>query len=333
MSGMKASTIKTVLRNRIDDWLKTITDETLVADIKKDAIVSGGAIASMLLGETINDYDIYFRTLSTTKAVAEYYVSVFNTLNKDKKITMNGSLPTVMEEDIQNIKGETERRVVIRIKSAGVASETQGEYKYFEGHPEQDTEDFFDSLSNTELISSVEIPDNDPIGTVEVLVTDLKDKTKPKYRPVFLSDNAITMSDKIQLIIRFYGEPDKILNNYDFAHTMNYYDYAKNELHLEPVALESLLSKALVYKGSLYPIASIFRIRKFIERGWRITAGQLLKIIWQITEIDFNKPGVLREQLIGVDQAYMYQLLEALKSKDGKIDSAYIAKLVDEIFE
>jgi len=333
MSGMKASTIKTVLSNRIEDWISTIKDETLVNDIKNDVIICGGSIASMLLGEKINDYDIYFRTKGTAKKVAEYYVSVFNSENKDKKITMDGSQPVVIEEYIVNIKGVTEPRIVIKIKSAGVASETQSEYKYFEAQPEHETEKFFDSLQSEKIVSSVDIDNEDSIQVVENLIEELKDKKKPKYRPIFLSDNAITLSDKVQLIIRFFGEPAELLDNYDFIHAMNYYDYKNKYLHLEPAALESLLSKALVYEGSLYPIASLFRIRKFIERGWRITAGQMLKIIWQISEIDMNDPKILREQLIGVDQAYMYQLLEALKNNNGRIDSTYIAKLVDEIFE
>ena len=148
-----------------------------------------------------------------------------------------------------------------------------------------------------------------------------------------MSDNAITLSDKVQLVIRFYGEPSQIHNNYDYVHTFNWYDREKDELVLNQEALEALLTKTLIYKGSLYPIASIFRIRKFIQRGWSITAGQLLKIIWQINELDLKDQTVLREQLIGVDQAYMHQLINAIQENDYKVDSTYLAKLIDEIFE
>ena len=143
------------------------------------------------------------------------------------------------------------------------------------------------------------------------------------------------MSDKIQLVIRFFGSPGEIHENYDYAHAMCYYTYGDGDLVLHPEALEAILSKTLIYKGSLYPVASIFRVRKFIQRGWRITAGQLLKIMMQISSIDLRDPVVLREQLIGVDQAYMHQLLRALETKDAsqRIDQTYLAKLVDEIFE
>lgn len=45
--------------------------------------------------------------------------------------------------------------------------------------------------------------------------------------------------------------------------------------------------------------------------------------------------AVLREQLLGVDQAYMHQLLRALENKEAgtRVDATYLAKLIDEIFE
>ena len=157
-----------------------------------------------------------------------------------------------------------------------------------------------------------------------------------KFRPVFISDNAITLSDKVQLIIRFYGDTDKIHENYDFVHAKCYYDYAENKLVLPQAALEATLSKTLMYEGSLYPIASLFRIRKFIERGWRITADQMHKMLWQVNELNLKDPAVLRDQLMGVDQAYMSELLRIIENEERltkRIDSVYLAKLIDKIFQ
>lgn len=155
-----------------------------------------------------------------------------------------------------------------------------------------------------------------------------------KYNPIFLSQNAITLTDKFQIIIRFFGEPEQIHNNYDFEHAMNYYDYGTNELVLKLEALECLLSRTLIYRGSLYPIASIFRMKKFIERGWRIGAGEQLKIMWQISEIDLSDPNILMEQLTGVDMVYMRALIEALKGmSQEKINAAYVSKIIDKIFD
>ena len=67
-------------------------------------------------------------------------------------------------------------------------------YKYFEMRPEEEQQDFMESL-----------------GALE------SSDDKPKYRPVFLSQNAITLSDRMQIVIRFHGLPNQIHDNYDFV--------------------------------------------------------------------------------------------------------------------
>lgn len=324
MSGMRTSTIKKLLRNRVDDWLESIADATLVERLKKDTIVSGGAIASALLGEKINDYDIYFRTYDTALAVANYYVGVFNSINGEHKAPNGTSCsPAVREDKRTNCKGKEEDRIIIYMKSSGVAAAGQTDYKYFETRTEEEVDDFIQSLQGP-----------DEMAQVTTVAEKVKDK-KSSYTPVFMSENAVTLTNKIQLVIRFQGEPAEIHENYDYAHAMCYYRYDDNLLSTPQEALECILSKSLVYNGSLYPVASIFRLRKFLERGWRITAGQMLKIMFQISELDLKDTKVLREQLLGVDQAYMHQLLRVLEEKQPgtRVDATYLAKLIDEIFE
>lgn len=307
--GRKRKGIKKELDTKINDWLLTIDDEALVKLIEKNVIITGGCIASMLLGEKVNDYDVYFRNKETAKAVAEYYSRKFNEKHIVKTNGAASYEPEVREETITNIKGEEEERIIIFIKSAGVAAEEQDEYSYFETMSEDAAIEFVESMKTDEA-------------------------DKEKYRVSFLSQNAITLTDSLQIVIRFFGEPNQIHDNYDFEHACCYYDYDEKELELPASALECLLSRTLIYRGSLYPVASIFRMKKFLERGWRITAGQQLKIMWQISEIDLSDYQIMREQLTGVDLAYMYQLIEALKSVDTeKINSAYVSTIIDRIFD
>lgn len=310
--GMQRKTIIRNLNRKLEEWLKSIEDETLHGLIRKNTIVTGGSIASMLLGEPVNDFDIYFRDIHTTELVAKYYVNKFNQTESIKSQGTKGNhTPGVRREHIVNIKGASEERVIVYIGSAGVAAEGMDTYKYFEAFDPNDAAEFAESLKK-------ELED---------------DASKPPYRPVFLSQNAITLSDKVQVVIRFYGSPAEIHDNYDFVHAMSYYDWHYGELVIPAKAMESLLSRTLVYHGSMYPLCSIFRAKKFIERGWHIGAGQLLKIMWQISEVDMKNPAVLREQLTGVDQAYMHQLLDALLDvRPEKINSTYVAEIIDRIF-
>ena len=102
-------------------------------------------------------------------------------------------------------------------------------------------------------------------------------------------------------------------------------------------ALESILTRTLKYQGSHYPVTSIIRAKKFIKRGFNIGAGELLKIMFQISQLDLSNPDVLEEQLIGVDVAYFEILIIALRGKfssdeDFKLNTEYFNELVDKIF-
>lgn len=298
--GRKRSAIRRQLAKKLDDWIASIDDAELQADVRRDVIVTGGSIASMLLGERINDYDVYFATKETTIRIARHYVKQFNIANRLSSVN-----------DYVTEVRVTDDRVSIWLQSAGIAGEDQSVYAYFESLPEDETHAFAENLAQ-----------------------EVADNGKPRYRPVFLSDNAITLFDSIQIVIRFYGEPDEIHANYDFIHACNWYRLKDNHLELRLEALEALLSRQLIYRGSLYPIASIFRMKKFVERGWRIGAGQQLKIMMQISQLDLSNYDTLRDQLIGVDLAYMWQLLDALKNVEPeKLNAAYVAEIIDRIFE
>lgn len=315
---MKTKTINAVICKKFDEWLNSIKDENVRNLVSQNTIITGGCIASMLLKEDVNDYDVYFQDKKTAFAVAQYYVNQFKQLGEHKHSNGKEILIEVREE---------EDRVKIYIKSAGIAGE-QGEnnYEYFEGRPEQEGEDYVNSV--VEQITK----------TDDIDMPEIEDK---KYRPLFLSANAITLSDKIQIVIRFFGEPDTIHQHYDYIHCTNYWTSKDRKLVLKQAALESLLSKELIYVGSKYPLCSIIRTRKFLKRGWTINAGQYLKMCFQVSKLNLSDISVLEDQLIGVDAAYFTQLIEGLKAhtekekqegKEFKIEYGYLASIIDKIF-
>lgn len=312
--GLKSKTIKSVLRNKINGWLAAIDDEALRDTCRKEAIVTGGSIASMLLGEEVNDFDVYFRTKDTVRRVADYYVRKFN----ESRVARGGVPVKIYVEELKDLAGSDRVRIVV--KSAGVEGEEQrADYQYFENGNDHDTGDYVSEAF-------------DPLDSVKSLAEAMTEE-RPIFSPVFLSSNAISLSGKIQLILRFYGDPDTIHANYDFAHCMNYWESGTSSLTLRPAALEALLSRVLVYHGSRYPLCSVIRTRKFIERGWRINAGQYLKMAMQIAELDLTKFEVLEEQLTGVDVAYFAEVLEKIKAKDPeKVDAAYLVEIIDRMF-
>lgn len=312
--GLKSKTIKSVLRNKVNAWVETIEDESLRDACKKEAIVTGGCIASMLLGEDINDFDIYFRTKETVLRVANYYLAHFERARKPQ----GGVHIPMFVEVLKDISGKD--RVRINVKSAGVAGEAQeNEYQYFENGNDHDAGEYIKEAF-------------DPLDDLEDVANAI-DQDRPMFSPVFLSSNAISLKGKVQLILRFYGEPDEIHESYDFAHCMNFWESGQSKLTLRPEALEALLSRVLVYRGSRYPLCSVIRSRKFIERGWRVNAGQYLKMAMQISDLDLSDHAVLEEQLTGVDVAYFSEVIDEIKDKNPeKVDATYLIEIIDRMF-
>jgi len=89
---LKTKTINAVITKKINDWLNSIEDETVVKKIKNDIIVTGGCITSMLLNEPVNDFDIYFKTKESLKVISQYYIDKFNVNNADRKNKLNRPL-------------------------------------------------------------------------------------------------------------------------------------------------------------------------------------------------------------------------------------------------
>lgn len=259
----------------------------------ENAIITGGALVSLLTGEPVNDYDVYLKTKEACIAVAEYYVNRWNTLHPDDKVA--------------ELRVDEAGRISVFILSKGTVGEDTSE--------ESDIDE----------------------GEVDTPVDEDAQVSKPRYRPVYMTSNAITLSNKIQIVIRFYGDVEEIHKNYDFAHCTCAWSAWSNELFLPEKALECIINKELFYVGSKYPLCSIIRTRKYLERGYHIDAGQYLKMAIQLNQLDLNNVEVLKDQLVGVDSAYFEMLIEALKPRtdeSGKlnVDSNYVIEVVNRLF-
>jgi hypothetical protein len=358
---MKRKTMNSVIQKKINDWLNHIDDEKVVQQLRDNIIVTGGCITSMILNEDINDFDVYFKNKKTTKMVAEYYAKKFNENNKGRTNNIGHELKAWVLDgsDLESWKDNQKKlssfafgypdftysevntweydekdedrhrmasvsgmltntdegRIKIMINSDGIAEDSDS----IADKAEYDIDLYLDALSDGDIIPA------------EVL------EEEKKYKPVFLSTNAITLSNQVQLITRFYGEAEEIHSNYDFVHTTNYWDSKTGKVELNIKALESIMNKDLFYVGSKYPIASLIRTRKFIKRGWKITAGEYVKMAFQINELDLTNINVLEDQLVGVDSIYFLSFISNLrKKKTGDknfvVTRDYVTTVIDKVF-
>lgn len=299
---MQIKTIRKKIETKLEEWLKTIKDEKLRKDIKKNIVVSGGSIVSMLMNEEVNDYDIYLCDIDVVKRIAIYYAKPFGATIMDGR------------EKEKHIKEYTDKT----------------------GQDALTVEHEFDDSAEAVSLRNLK-PDQIKLFFKDahsgLKVNDAVDEKDLNYTPLFFSPNAISLSNKIQIVLRFHGTAEDIHKTYDFVHATNYFTFADGVV-TNKAALESIITKTLKYQGSLYPVTSIIRAKKFVKRGWNINAGEYLKIMFQISELDLKDPDVLEEQLIGVDVAYFGTLIEILRGKnsDFKLSSAYLNTLIDRIF-
>ncbi len=295
---MVEKSIKKALNAKLKKWIESIDDVDIKRIVKENSIITGGALVSMLTGEEVNDYDVYFRTKFACRTVAEYYVKKFKEQHETRR-------SITVEED-------NDGRIKVFVRSDGVAGDE-------------------DAMISDETEPNVAYED------VEAATSDDAPTDKPKYRPLWLSTNAITLSDKIQIVVRFYGEPDQIHENYDFVHCTCYWTSWDDNLVLPARALTAILNKELYYMGSKYPLCSIIRSRKFIKRGWNINAGQYLKMCLQLNELDLKDIKVFEDQLVGVDSAYFSAAIAKIKEKQEQdptyqIDNTYLFEIINKIF-
>ena len=214
---MKVKTIKRIIVKKLNEWLATIDDVTLRDDVRENLVLSGGSITSMLLQEPVNDYDIYIQDVLVCERLAEYYCKNqgINVLNGNLK---EEYLKDINPDDlyIETEFGENVSAVAIMFKSL---------------HPGQIKLEIdgagVEASKTKEVLKEKKKPVNGG--------TEWTYEPKP-YQPVFFSQNAISLSDDIQIVIRFTGTVEEIHKSYDFIHATNYFTF-KEGLVLNTEAL------------------------------------------------------------------------------------------------
>lgn len=296
--NMQVKTIEKNIVKKLEEWINTINDEDLKKKLKKNILVSGGSITSMFLGEDVNDYDVYIKDKNTLIDLVKYYTRQFSEIT-----ILNGDDRDRLLEDLEDKYHGADSEDIKNIYAISVRNLKPDQVKLF-----------FESKSGG------------------IVVNEDKKEEDNAYLPKFFSPNAISLFNKVQIVIRFHGDDKQIHSTFDFIHATNYFTF-EDGLVTNKEALESILTKQLKYQGSLYPLTTIIRVRKFIKRGWNINAGELLKTMFQISQLDLTNPDVLEEQLIGVDVAYFSKLIEILRGVPKEsLTSTYLNTLIDKVF-
>jgi len=298
---MQIKTIKKVISKKLEDWLVTIEDVKLRDEVRKNYVVSGGSITSLLLGIPVNDYDIYIQDMDVLIKLARYYCPGIVLDGRQRDEYIKHRFPKYDSENPNLVNSDEKYTPELLVRLLTLKKDQV----------------------KLDIVSQ---------GIKKELIREVNEDIPSKYQVAFLSQNAISLTDDIQIVLRFSGSVEQIHKTFDFIHATNYFTF-KEGLVTNVQALESIITKTLKYQGSLYPLTSIIRMKKFINRGWSIGAGEMLKPMFQISELDLHDISVLEEQLIGVDVAYFSTLIEILRGVDPeKLNARYLASLIDKVF-
>ena len=266
-----------------------IDDESIKKIIRDNVIVTGGAIVSLLTGEELHDYDVYFRTKEACVTVATYYVGKWNEKHPDKPVSVRCDDKT--------------GKIDCFVSSTGIADE---EHNF--ASTEEEIEEALEQETENE-----------------------------KYRPRFITSNAITLTDKVQLVIRFYGEVEEIHKNYDFAHCTCAWSSWDNELFLPEKHLNALSTRSCTISDQNIRYVRLFGPGNTFERGYHINAGQYVKMCFQLNELDLKDVKVLEDQLTGVDTTYFKMMVDAIQKHmeetgEERVDATYAMNLINKLF-
>jgi hypothetical protein len=156
--------------------------------------------------------------------------------------------------------------------------------------------------------------------------------------------NAVTfkrrgMGNKVynaQLITRFHGTPAEIFDWFDYTITHGCWvppghplsnDDEGGTFYFGERFLQDIAKRRLVYAGkSRYPICALHRAKKYMDRGYELPGSTIMHVALAVAQLNIRTYRDLKEQLMGIDTAFLYPLLSA-QVDDALVDiPAFIEK-------
>lgn len=268
--------------------------------ILENCYVAGGACVSNYTRKQINDVDIYFKT----KEARDFFMKHYD--HSDKYITKDEDLWKCLL-DIDSIEGTD--TLTKKYEDSGFEIERE-----------------MRSISKDEQVLCYNIVGE---GTV---AKPLLEKQKWMFEhgydyvllhntyfnvegsdDTFLGNKSITIKHndiKYQFILRFYGEPEQMMNDtFDFQHCKIAYDLKERKYIASEETWQALCKKELIYVNSYYPISSLKRLNKYHSRDFRYSNDTFLNILKDISKLDLNDKYLVEDQMIGYYEDFNYDVV------------------------
>jgi len=138
------------------------------------------------------------------------------------------------------------------------------------------------------------------------------------YKTACTTENAQTFCKRVgkrkyevQVITRFTGSPEEILNTFDFTCVMGLWNFREGKFYAHEFFLRDVARRRLVYSNkSQYPICALYRTKKYVERGYDFPGSTLVAISLAIHSLQLNTYKDLKGQLLGIDTSMFKEITE-----------------------
>lgn len=152
-----------------------------------------------------------------------------------------------------------------------------------------------------------------------------------KFRTNFTATTVVSTSSAITLKLNGMsfqfivlpeacGITEAVLSGFDYTTVMAAYEFVHSEFVVEESFTLSALEKKLIFNpDSKFPIAALFRVRKYLAKGFKISGVELVKIAFAIHALKFESYKDVKRQLLGIDTIFLKEFTDSLD----KMDSDY----------
>jgi hypothetical protein len=125
---------------------------------------------------------------------------------------------------------------------------------------------------------------------------------------------------RIQLIKKIFAStPEGVMDNFDFTVCECVYLPKTQEFVMGENFLADLCGRRLVYNiNAKYPIASLWRVNKYVKKGFKLAAIESIKLALCINNLNIKNYQDLKEQLEGIDTLFLAELTDVLIKNENK---------------
>lgn len=129
----------------------------------------------------------------------------------------------------------------------------------------------------------------------------------------------------------------EIINTFDFSVCQGAYDFEYDGFVFGDKFLDDINTRKMHYNiDSKYPISSLFRYRKYINKGFHFSTVEILKIVYSIQQLKINTYLDVAKSLNSVSTVKFADLIILLKSdyyKNKTFELHEFFEFADEYFE